>query len=381
LSGWLFEHGVHPHKPPETKDKRIATMKIAQIAPLYESVPPKHYGGTERIVSYLTEELVAANHDVTLFASADSITRARLVPASESALRLSSTPIVDSVAHYIRLLELVFQEAHQFDILHFHIDYLHFPWTRRQPIPAVTTLHGKLTIPDLIPLYKEFEDMHVVSISDAQRQPLPWIGWRGTVYHGIPEGLYHLKEKPGEYLAFLGRICPEKRLDRAIEIAKRSGRKLKIAAKVNPVDREYFSDHIKPLLVHPLVELIGEIGEDEKQEFLGNALALLFPIDWPEPFGLVTIEAMACGTPVIAYRQGAVPEIIEDGKTGFILDSQDDAVAAVDRLASIDRVLCRREFESRFTARRMTADYIRIYEELWSGIKPANKITPFSQAA
>jgi glycosyltransferase involved in cell wall biosynthesis len=356
-------------------------MKIAQIAPLYESVPPKLYGGTERIVSYLTEELVAAKHDVTLFASADSVTRARLVPASETALRLSATPIVDSVAHYIRLLELVFREADQFDILHFHIDYLHFPWTRRQLVPAVTTLHGKLDIPDLVPLYKEFEDMHVVSISDAQRLPLPWIQWRGTVYHGIPEHLYHLRKKSGDYLAFLGRICPEKRLDRAIEIAKRSGRKLKIAAKVDPVDREYFSDHIKPMLEHPLVELIGEIGEDEKGEFLGNALALLFPIDWPEPFGLVTIEAMACGTPVIAYRQGAVPEIIEDGKTGFIVDNQDGAVAAVDRLALIDRVSCRREFERRFTARRMTADYIRIYEELCSGSGRGKNITPISKAA
>src|ERR1700738_2549707 len=267
-------------------------MKIAQIAPLYESVPPKLYGGTERIASYLTEELVARNHDVTLFASADSVTRARLIPASESALRLSPTPVVDTVAHYIRLLELVFREAHQFDVLHFHIDYLHFPFTKRQPVPAVTTLHGNLSIPDLVPLYKEFREMNVVSISDAQRQPLPWIGWWGTVYHGIPENLYQLHETPGEYLAFLGRICPEKRLDRAIEIAKRSGRKLRIAAKVDPADREYFSDSIKPILNHRLIELMGEIGEDQKDEFLGNARALLFPIDWPEPFGLVLIEAM-----------------------------------------------------------------------------------------
>ena len=252
-------------------------MKIAQIAPLYESVPPKLYGGTERIVSYLTEELVARNHDVTLFASADSVTRARLVPASESALRLSPTPVVDTVAHYIRLLELVFREAHQFDVLHFHIDYLHFPFTKRQPVPAVTTLHGKLSIPDLVPLYKEFREMNVVSISDAQRQPLPWIGWCGTVYHGIPENLYHLHETPGEYLAFLGRICPEKRVDRAIEIAKRSGRKLKIAAKVDPADREYFSDYIKPLLHHPLIELIGEIREDQKDEFLGTPSRCCFP--------------------------------------------------------------------------------------------------------
>ena len=356
-------------------------MKIAQIAPLYESVPPKLYGGTERIASYLTEELVARNHDVTLFASADSVTRARLVPASESALRLSPTPVVDTVAHYIRLLELVFREAHQFDVLHFHIDYLHFPFTKRQPVPAVTTLHGNLSIPDLVPLYKEFREMNVVSISDAQRQPLPWIGWCGTVYHGIPEDLYHFHETPGEYLAFLGRICPEKRVDRAIEIAKRSGRKLKIAAKVDPADREYFSDYIKPLLNHPLIELIGEIGEDQKDEFLGNALALLFPIDWPEPFGLVLIEAMACGTPVIAYNEGAVPEIIEDGKTGFIVDNQNDAVAVVDRLGLIDRKSCRKEFEKRFSAHRMTSDYLAIYERIRSEGEASKKVTALPRAA
>ena len=356
-------------------------MKIAQIAPLYESVPPKLYGGTERIVSYLTEELVARNHDVTLFASADSVTRARLVPASESALRLSPTPVVDTVAHYVRLLELVFREAHQFDVLHFHIDYLHFPFTKRQPVPTVTTLHGKLSIPDLVPLYKEFREMNVVSISDAQRQPLPWIGWCGTVYHGIPENLYHFHETPGEYLAFLGRICPEKRVDRAIEIAKRSGRKLKIAAKVDPADREYFSEYIKPLLKHPLIEFIGEIGEDQKDEFVGNALALLFPIAWPEPFGLVLIEAMACGTPVIAYNEGAVPEIIEDGKTGFIVDNQNDAVAAVDRLGLIDRKSCRKEFEKRFSAHRMTSDYLAIYERIRSEGEASKKVTALPRAA
>jgi glycosyltransferase involved in cell wall biosynthesis len=339
-------------------------MKIAQIAPLYESVPPKLYGGTERIVSYLTEELVAQNHDVTLFASADSVTNARLVPASASALRLSPTPIIDTVAHYIRLLELVFKEAHQFDILHFHIDYLHFPFTKRQSVSALTTLHGKLCIPDLVPLYQEFPDMNVVSISDSQREPLPWIGWCGTVYHGLPSDLYQLRESPGDYLAFLGRICPEKRLDRAIEIATRSGRKLMVAAKVDPVDREYFSDYIKPLLNHPLVEFIGEIGEEEKDEFLGNALGLLFPIDWPEPFGLVQIEAMACGTPVIAYNEGAVPEILKDGKTGFVVDNQDDAVRAVDRLGSIDRKKCRMEFETRFSARRMASEYVALYEQI-----------------
>jgi glycosyltransferase involved in cell wall biosynthesis len=356
-------------------------MRIAQIAPLHESVPPKYYGGTERIVSYLTEELVALNHHVTLFASADSITRARLVPASEFALRLSPNPVVDSMAHYIRLIELVFREAHQFDILHFHIDYLHFPITRRQPVPAVTTLHGNLSIPDLVPLYKEFEDMNVVSISDAQRQPLPTIRWCGTVHHGIPENLYNFREKPGEYLAFLGRICPEKRLDRAIEIAKRSGRSLKIAAKVDPVDRHYFSNQIEPLLKHPLIELIGEIGENDKADFLGNAAALLFPIAWPEPFGLVLIEAMGCGTPVIAYNQGAVGEIIDEGKTGFVVDNLDDAVAAVDRLGSIDRKYCRLEFEKRFSVRRMASDYLRIYERILSGDKAAQRMTAFPKAA
>jgi glycosyltransferase involved in cell wall biosynthesis len=356
-------------------------MKIAQIAPLYESVPPKLYGGTERIVSYLTEELVATNHDVTLFASADSVTNARLVPASESALRLSTRSVVDKVAHHIRLLELVFQEAHQFDVLHFHIDYLHFPFTKRQPVPALTTLHGNLSIPDLVPLYKEFRKMNVVSISDAQRQPLPWIGWCGTIHHGIPEDLYQLQEKTGEYLAFLGRICPEKRVDRAIEIAKRSGRHLKIAAKVDPADRDYFSECIKPLLSHPLVEFIGEIGEDQKGDFLGNALALLFPIDWSEPFGLVLIEAMACGTPIIAYNEGSVPEVIEDGKTGFIVDNQNDAVAAVDRLGLIDRKRCRHEFEKRFSAQRMASDYLMIYEGIRSGGEASDKVTALPQAA
>jgi glycosyltransferase involved in cell wall biosynthesis len=344
-------------------------MKIAQIAPLYESVPPKFYGGVERVVSYLTEELVARNHDVTLFASADSVTRARLVPTSDSALRLSTTPVVDKVAHYIRLLELVFREAHEFDILHFHIDYIHFPLTKRQPVATVTTQHGQLFIPDLVPLYREFREMNVVSISDAQRQPLPWIGWCGTVYNGIPEDLYHLHETPGEYLAFLGRISPEKRVDRAIEIAKKSGRKLKIAAKIDPVDWEYFSDNVKPLLNHPLIELIGEIGEDEKEAFLGNAIALLFPIDWPEPFGLVLIEAMACGTPVIAYNRGAVSEIIKDGKSGFIVDNQDDAIAAVNRLELIDRKACRKEFEKRFKAHRMASDYLAIYEKIVAKIR------------
>ena len=343
-------------------------MKIAQIAPLAESVPPKLYGGTERMVSFLTEELVGLNHDVTLFASADSQTTARLVPTCEMALRLNRDPVVDSIAHYIRLLELVFKQAHQFDILHFHIDYLHFPLTRRQPVPAVTTLHGKLTIPDLVPLYREYSDVPVVSISDSQRQPLPWINWIGTVYHGLPEGLYHFHARPGDYLAFLGRVCPEKSPDRAIEIAERAGVQLKIAAKVDEADKTYFKEEIKPLLKSSsFVDFIGEINDREKDEFLGNALAFLFPIDWPEPFGLVLIEALACGTPIIAFRNGSVPEILEHGRTGFIVDTLEDAVAAVQKVGSIDRPTCRAAFEERFTARRMAQDYLAIYEKIAFG--------------
>jgi glycosyltransferase involved in cell wall biosynthesis len=339
-------------------------MKIAQIAPLAESVPPKLYGGTERIVSFLTEELVGLNHDVTLFASADSQTNARLVPVCEVALRLSSRPVVDSVAHYVRLLELIFKQAHEFDILHFHIDYLHFPLTRRQSVPAVTTLHGKLAIPDLVPLYREYSDMPVVSISDSQRQPLPWINWAGTVYHGLPEGLYHFHHRPGEYLAFLGRVCPEKSPDRAIEIAEQAGVQLKIAAKVDNADKTYFEEEIKPLLKSSSsVDFIGEINDREKDEFLGNALAFLFPIDWPEPFGLVLIEALACGTPIIAFRNGSVPEIVEHGRTGFIVDTLEDAIAAVQKVGSIDRRTCRAAFEERFTARRMAQAYLAIYEK------------------
>jgi glycosyltransferase involved in cell wall biosynthesis len=339
-------------------------MKIAQIAPLAESVPPKLYGGTERIVSFLTEELVGLNHDVTLFASADSQTNARLVPVCEVALRLSSRPVVDSVAHYVRLLELVFKQAHEFDILHFHIDYLHFPLTRRQSVPAITTLHGKLTIPDLAPLYREYSDMPVVSISNSQRQPLPWINWVGTAYHGLPEGLYHFQDRPEKYLAFLGRVCPEKSPDRAIEIAEQAGVQLKIAAKVDEADKTYFEQEIKPLLKSSsLVDYVGEINDREKDEFLGNALAFLFPIDWPEPFGLVLIEALACGTPIIAFRNGSVPEIVEHGRTGFIVDTLEDAIAAVQKVGSIDRRTCRAAFEERFTARRMAQDYLAIYEK------------------
>jgi glycosyltransferase involved in cell wall biosynthesis len=338
-------------------------MRIAQVAPLYESVPPKSYGGTERVVSYLTEELVRQGHEVTLFASADSVTKADLVPMCRHSLRLDKY-CVDQFAHHVLMLERVFQRAPEFDVVHFHTDYMHFPLTRRRPIPHVTTLHGRLDIPDLIPLFREFHDMPVNSISNAQRAPLPWASWQATVYHGIPVEMHLLREQPGSYLAFLGRISPEKRVDRAIEIAKRVEMPLKIAAKVDRVDKDYFESVIAPLLRDPLVEFVGEIGETEKDEFLGNAYALVFPIDWPEPFGLVMIEAMACGTPVIAYCRGAVPEVIEHGHTGFIVEGVEDAVEAVRRIPQLSRRRCREVFEKRFTATRMAQDYIALFEDL-----------------
>lgn len=337
-------------------------MKIAQVAPLYESVPPHGYGGTERVVSYLTEELVRQGQDVTLFASGDSRTTAHLVPCSPRALRQSKA--VDTLAHHILMLEQVFQRAAEFDLVHFHVDYLHFPLSRRSSLAQFTTLHGRLDLPDLPALYNEFSEMPVVSISDSQRFPLPKANWIGTVYHGLPPDSFILRAEPEDYLLFVGRISPEKRVDRAIEIARRAGRKLKIAAKIDRVDRYYFNKQIKHLLDQPFIEFIGEVGHKEKNELLGGASALLFPIDWPEPFGLVMIEALACGTPVIAFRCGSVPEIIAQGETGFIVDDIDGATAAVERIATIDRARCRREFEDRFTDRHMAQDYIRIYEQL-----------------
>jgi glycosyltransferase involved in cell wall biosynthesis len=340
-------------------------MRIAQVAPLFESVPPKYYGGTERVVSYLTEELVRQAHAVTLFASGDSETKARLVAACRRSLRLDKH-CVDQLAHQILMLEKVFQRAAEFDIIHFHVDYLHFPLSRRQPITHVTTLHGRLDIPDLVPIYQEFRNMPVVSISNEQRGPLVWANWQTTVYHGLPADMYRFRAAPGGYLAFLGRISPEKRADRAIEIAKRVEIPLKIAGKVDQVDKEYFESVVEPLLRHPLVEFVGEIGDGEKDEFLGSAYALLFPIDWPEPFGLVMIEAMACGTPVIAYRGGAVSEVMEQGHTGFIVKGLDDAVEAVRRVPELSRKRCREIFEQRFTATRMAHDYVQVYERLIS---------------
>jgi glycosyltransferase involved in cell wall biosynthesis len=344
-------------------DKPMKRLRIAQVAPLNESVPPKAYGGTERVVSYLTEELVQQGHEVTLFASGDSITQAQLVPICEQSLRLDPH-CIDQLAHHIVLLEQVFKNPYRFDIIHFHIDYLHFPWSRRMAVPHVTTLHGRLNIPDLVPLYQEFREMPVVSISNDQRTPLAWLNFQGTVYHGLPEDLLTFHERPGSYLAFLGRISPEKGVEQAIQIARQSGMTIKIAAKVDPVDQAYFDEAIRPLLDEPGTEFIGEIGEDEKDAFLGNAYALLFPIDWPEPFGLVMIEALACGTPVIAYRHGSVPEVIDDGVTGFMADDPVGAVQAVERVAALSRTRCREVFEQRFTAARMAQGYLAIYRRL-----------------
>jgi glycosyltransferase involved in cell wall biosynthesis len=338
-------------------------VRIAQVAPLYESVPPKYYGGTERVVSYLTEELVEQGHEVTLFASGDSVTQARHIAPCSRSLRLQKE-CIDQVAHHIVMLELVAKHAAAFDLIHFHIDYLHFPFSRRQSTPHVTTLHGRLDIPDLVPLYEEFGDMPLVSISNAQRQPLPWVNWIATVQHGLPTDLYKFRQAHGKYLCFIGRISPEKRVDRAIEISRRIGIPLKIAAKVDKVDRAYFEATIEPLLAATGVEYVGEVGEGEKDELLGNAYALIFPIDWPEPFGLVMIEALACGTPVIAYNQGSVSEVLDDGVTGFIVEDLDDAVRATERVQQLDRRRCREVFEQRFSAARMARDYVTVYEQL-----------------
>jgi len=337
-------------------------VRIAQVSPLYESVPPKLYGGTERVVSFLTEELVRQGHDVTLFASGDSQTAAELVACSPRALRLDEG-CIDQMAHHMRMLGEVEARAGDFDIVHFHIDYLHFPSTRISGLPHVTTLHGRLDIPDLVPLYETFPEMPLVSISNSQRRPLPFANWCATVYHGLPPQIYTFNPGPGRYLAFLGRISPEKRVDRAIEIAKRVGMPLKIAAKVDKADAAYYDEHIKPLLDHPLIEYIGEINEQQKSQFLGEAAALLFPIDWPEPFGLVMVEAMACGTPVIAYPHGSVPEVMEHGVSGFIVDGLDQAAAAVELALGLSRRGCRDYFERRFSVERMASDYVRIYRD------------------
>ena len=338
-------------------------MKIAQISPLWESVPPKLYGGTERIVSYLTEELVRQGHDVTLFASGDSVTAAKLNAACPEALRLC-TGIFNRDAPLVTLLEKAFGSSDQFDVVHSHLDFIGFPVARRCTAPVITTLHGRLDLPELVPVFQEFGEMPLVSISNAQRKPLPWANWQATVHHGLPRNLYTYHPIPGKYLAFLGRISPEKRPDHAIEIAKRTGLPLRIAAKVDPADRTYFEAEIEPLMSHPLVEYVGEISDEEKNDFLGDALALVCPYDWPEPFGLVLIEALACGTPVLAYHRGSIPEILENGRTGFICDTLPEMMSVVDQISTISRADCRQAFEERFTVERMALDYVNVYRQM-----------------
>jgi glycosyltransferase involved in cell wall biosynthesis len=338
-------------------------MRVAQVAPLAESVPPKLYGGTERVVSWLSEELVRKGHRVTLFASGDSETSAKLVPCSTEGLRLAG--IRDHVANVLVMLDQVRRRADEFDIVHFHVDLLQYPLFQDLFPKCITTLHGRLDLPDYHPVYRAFPGMPLISISDYQRRPMPkGVNWLATIPHGLPPHLIPFHGSNGGYLAFLGRITPEKRPDRAIEIAKRSGVPLKIAAKVDPVDQQYYEREIKPLLDHPLIEFIGEIDDRKKAEFLGNAGALLFPIDWPEPFGLVMIEALAAGTPVIAWRCGSVPEVIDDGVTGVVVDSVDDAVKAVHHVRAFNRKTVRQQFEQRFSASRMADDYIAVYEQM-----------------
>jgi len=340
-------------------------MRIAQVSPLTESVPPKLYGGTERIVSYLTEELVSRGHAVTLFASGDSETSAELHPVVETALRFDDR-IKDPHVFNLLQFDAVRARAHEFDVIHFHTEYLHFPLVRELAFDNVlTTLHGRLDLPGYAEVFAQYPNVPVVSISDDQRRPLPHANWVGTVQHGLP--LNVCRFEPGSqqgYLAFLGRISPEKRADRAIEIARRAGLPLRIAAKVDAADREYFESQIEPLLAQPGVEYVGEIGDSEKCEFLGQARALLFPIDWPEPFGLVMIEAMSCGTPCVAWREGSVPEIIREGENGFIVDSIEGAVEAVGRVAELDRARVPASFEQRFSVERMTRDYLDLYRRL-----------------
>lgn len=342
-------------------------MKIAQVAPLFESVPPRTYGGTERVVHYLTEELISQGHEVVLYASGDSRTRARLRAIVPEALRLSgkhSEPLPWQVLQ----LDAVMREARDFDVIHFHTDFLHFPlWRHLMSVPQLSTLHGRLDLTALQPVFAEFRDMPVVSISNHQRLPLPAARWTATVYNGLPETLYDFQPRAGDYLAFLGRISPEKGPETAIAIALRAGIPLRMAAKVDPMDRAYFEARVRPLLREPLVEYLGEVDERGKNELLGGAMALLFPVDWPEPFGLAMVEALACGTPVIAYRRGSVPEIMTDGVTGYIVDGVEDAVAALGRIDRIDRHACRRHFEARFSARRMGDGYLDVYRRLIAG--------------
>ncbi len=358
-------------------------MRIAQVAPLYESVPPKLCGGTGRVVSWLTEELVGLGHEVTLYATGDSRTATRLVAGCPRGL-WGEPSCRETLPHHLRQLEMVFRDISRFDVIHFHGDYLHFPMLRRHSCASVTTLHGRPHVPDLQTLFEEYSEVPLVSISDEQRRPIPWANWQATVHHGMPRDLHTYHEGSGEYLAFLGRISPEKRLDRAIEIARRSGRKLRVAAKIYPEERAYDAQTIEPLLheSRSFVEFIGEVGGRGKDEFLGNAYAFLFPIDWAEPFGLVMIEAMARGTPVIAWRHGSVPEVITDGVTAFVVESLEQAVEAVERVAGLDRRDCRISFEYRFDASRMARDYLDVYRHFLRGhsVPAEASIHPFVSA-
>ena len=345
----------------------VVPMRIAQIAPLAESVPPRLYGGTERVVAYLTEELVRLGHDVTLFASGDSQTSAELVPCAPRALRLAG--VQDPVPHYTLMLETVRRRAAEFDVLHFHVEHLHLPLFQPHARKTVTTLHARLDREPLAALYRQFSDMPLVSVSHGQRLPLPHANWVATVHHGLAREIcpfnpaFHPATRGG-YFAFLGRVSPEKGLARAIEIARRAGARLRIAAKIDPTDTEYFDSVLKPRLGEPGIEFIGEVDEADKPAFLGNALALLFPIDWPEPFGLAMIEAMSCGTPIIAWPCGSVPEVVEDGTTGFVVDSIEAAVAALEKVPRLDRSRVRERFEERFSAARMARDYLSVYRAL-----------------
>ena len=338
-------------------------MRIAQVAPLIESVPPRFYGGTERVVSYLTEELVKQGHDVTLFASGDSRTNAKLEAITHEALRLKKDQ-TDPLAHHIIMLNRINKLTHKFDVIHFHIDMLHFAQHQYMMTPSVTTMHGRLDLPHLPAVFNEFRDVPIISISNSQRAPLPNANWQATVYNGVPIENYAYVQNPGNYLAFVGRISPEKGIERAIQIAMHVGMKLYIAAKVDKVDEDYYQNRIKPQLNHPLIEYIGEVNEQEKNTFLGGAYATLFPIDWPEPFGLVMIESLACGTPVVAYNCGSVSEVMLNGETGFIVNSLDEAIDAVERIDTISRRCCRYVFEKRFSASQMAINYLKVYQSM-----------------